>query len=116
MLYNPSILRLTDAERTAVLKHEYYIIFLHVTDRMPGGKMTKMWNIATDLAINSNISDLPKGTLFPVMPHLNLCRYKSAEWYMESLKDMAEESDGESSSDGEGTPGDNGAVMAYRTH
>lgn len=112
MLYNPEYFEgLTDAERTAVLKHEYYhIIFLHVTDRMPGGKMTKMWNIATDLAINSNISDLPEGACIPGnAPFESLPLYKSAEWYMESLKDMAQKNqDGESSSDGEGTPGDNG--------
>lgn len=112
MLYNPEYFEgLTDAERTAVLKHEYYhIIFLHVTDRMPGGKMTKMWNIATDLAINSNISDLPEGACIPGnAPFESLPRYKSAEWYMESLKDMVQKNqDGESSSDGEGTPGDNG--------
>lgn len=40
-----------------VLLHEFYhIMLLHVTSRMPGGKMTKKWNIATDLAINSELS------------------------------------------------------------
>ena len=44
-----------------VLLHEFYhIVLLHVTTRIPGGKMTKKWNIATDLAINSELSKFEK--------------------------------------------------------
>ena len=52
------------------LKHFYYhLIFDHVTgDRINNAtgddKITKRWNIATDLAINSNLEgELPKGAL-----------------------------------------------------
>lgn len=94
MLYNPDFFaKLTDAERADVLKHEYYhIIYMHVTDRMPvvdgNRKMTKRWNIATDLAINSHLYNLPKGGLIPGeigSPFESLPRGKSAEWYMNNL-------------------------------
>ena len=41
-----------------ILMHEFYhLIYGHVTSRMPEGGMTKLWNIATDLAINTHIPD-----------------------------------------------------------
>ncbi len=90
MLYNPDFFaRLTTRERLAVLKHEFYhVIFKHVTERMPDGVKMKRWNIATDLAINSHIEDLPEGglvpgkagTIFESMPS-----GESAEWYLKNL-------------------------------
>ena len=67
MLYNPKFFEdLTDLNRTDILKHEFYhILFEHVTGRMPenvnmetadGRRNMKLWNIATDLAINSTCS------------------------------------------------------------
>ena len=55
MLYNPQFFEdMADKERLGVLKHEFYhIIFEHVTGRLPPEGMSKMWNVATDLAINS---------------------------------------------------------------
>ena len=68
MLYNPSFFEsLTQVERSGVLKHEFYhLIFEHVTGRLPSEGMSKMWNVATDLAINSHlIGELPEGGCFP---------------------------------------------------
>ena len=45
-----------------IIKHElFHIVFGHICERLPDEGMTHKWNIATDLAINSNISgELPK--------------------------------------------------------
>ena len=93
MLYNPEFFEgLTDAERADVLKHEFYhITFLHVTDRMPEGVNPKLWNVATDLAINSHLHNLPKGGLIPGelgTPFADLPRGMSAEWYLASLPEI----------------------------
>ena len=60
MLHNPEFsaqLR-TDKQRAAVIKHKYYnLIFEHVTGRLPKEGMSKLWNVATDLAINSHLKD-----------------------------------------------------------
>ena len=91
MLYNPGFFsNLTDAERRDVLKHEFYhIVFLHVTDRMPEGGNKKLWNIATDLAINSHLHNLPEGGCIPGEgPFAQLPRGKSAEWYLANMPDF----------------------------
>lgn len=123
MLYSPEFFaKLTDDERRDVLKHEFYhIVFLHVTDRMPevdgDKKMTKLWNIATDLAINSNLHNLPEGCCKPGVPDTpfaDLPSGKSAEWYLKNMPPMpkkksnpdGEPTDGEGSGEGSGEPGD----------
>ena len=70
MLYNPKFFAdLTDLQRADVLKHEFYhVLFEHVTGRMPDGVNIKLWNIATDLAINSHLHNLPEGGLIPGEP------------------------------------------------
>ena len=57
MWYNPEFFnRITDNERTAVLKHEFYhLIFEHVTGRRPDGENMMMWNYATAVAFNSHL-------------------------------------------------------------
>mgnify|MGYP003113032653 CR=1 FL=1 len=67
LLYNPEFFEgLTDEERADVLKHEFYhLVFLHVTSRRPDATNPKTWNVATDLAINSHLKNLPKGCLEP---------------------------------------------------
>lgn len=67
MLYNPDYFaKLEQDEMTDVLKHEFYhVIFEHVTGRMPEKNVTKLWNFATDLAINSYLKNLPEGCLVP---------------------------------------------------
>jgi predicted metal-dependent peptidase len=62
MYYNPEFLSELHEQNPefvkGVLLHEFYhIVLLHVTTRLPPTGMTKKWNIATDLAINSELSD-----------------------------------------------------------
>ena len=97
MLYNPDFFaKMTDDERRDVLKHEFYhVVFLHVTDRMPEGVNRKLWNIATDLAINSHLYNLPEGGCIPgEKPFENLPRGKSAEWYMANMPDFGKGENG----------------------
>jgi len=68
MVYNRDFFaKLTDVEKAGVLKHEFYhLVFEHVTGRLPDGGMTRIWNFATDLAINSHLlHELPEGALIP---------------------------------------------------
>ena len=109
MYWNPEfIATLSKAQFFGLLKHEcYHLIFRHVTDRKQ--KPHLMWNIATDLAINSiiPINELPKGGLRPGQPFKdtsslsdpkaaerarkisdfiqNLPLGKASEWYMQKL-------------------------------
>ncbi len=114
MLYNPDFFeKLTDAERTDVLKHEFYhLVFEHVTGRLPEEGLSKLWNIATDLAINSHLPNLPEGCCMPgVAPFEELPSGKSAEWYFAELrKQQQENEDGEQgegeSGEGEGEQGE----------
>lgn len=110
MWYNPDFFaRLTDKERTAVLKHEFYhLIFEHVTGRKPDGENMMMWNYATDLAINSHLMDaLPEGCLMPGKEQF--ADYEpglSAEQYLRQLKkDEQFKDDGKGEKDKNGKPG-----------
>ena len=112
MLYNPEFFaKLTDEQRTDVLKHEFYhLIFEHVTGRLPEEGMSKLWNIATDLAINSHLNHLPEGCCMPGDGlFADLPKGKSAEWYFEKLKKMMEDEkkeQGEQDGDSEGEGSD----------
>jgi predicted metal-dependent peptidase len=68
--------------------------------------MSKMWNIATDLAINSHlVGQLPEQCCMPGEgPFADMELGKSAEFYFAALKKKAEENEGE----GEGGPGEPG--------
>ena len=60
---------LTPQQKIGLMKHEcYHLIFKHVTKRKQ--EPHKLWNIATDLAINSIIPlvELPDGGLIPGVP------------------------------------------------
>jgi predicted metal-dependent peptidase len=60
---------LNDKQKIGLMKHEcYHLIFKHVTKRKQ--EPHKLWNIATDLAINSIIPlrQLPEGGLIPGHP------------------------------------------------
>ena len=115
MVYNPEFFeKMTDVERTGVLKHEFYhLIFEHVTGRLPEAGMSRKWNFATDLAINSHlIGELPEGALIPGEGHFaELPVGKSAEWYFENLpkndEDKGEQGEGEQG-EGQGEPGEGG--------
>ncbi len=116
MLYNPKFFAdLTDLQRADILKHEFYhVLFEHVTGRMPEDVNLKLWNIATDLAINSHLHNLPEGGLIPGEPGTpfeNLPRGESAEWYMANMPDFNKDdgnSQGPSSSESQGQGGDGG--------
>ncbi len=109
MLYNPEFFEtLTDVEKLGVLKHEFYhLVFEHVTGRLPEGGMSKLWNIATDLAINSHlVGELPDMCCMPGSgPFADLPLGKSGEWYYNKLKDEQEDGEPEEG-EGEGEPGD----------
>ena len=113
MWYNPDFFaRLTDSERTAVLKHEFYhLIFEHVTGRKPDGENMMMWNYATDLAINSHLmGQLPEGCLMPGKEQF--ADYEpglSAEQYLRLLKkDENFKDEGKGKGEGKGKPGQGG--------
>ena len=130
MLYNPEFFeKLTQVERSGVLKHEFYhLIFDHVTGRLPPEGMSKMWNIATDLAINSHLMDeLPEQGCFPSRkPFEDYPVGQSAEFYFKMLKEDKQfnqdpengngngESDG--SSDGQGSGNGNGLPDSLDDH
>ncbi len=82
-LYNKKYFdSLSREERIAVFIHEcLHLINKHFTRQK---KDQKLWNIATDIAINQYIKNLPKGALLPdryVLP-----MFKSAEYYYDELK------------------------------
>lgn len=108
MLYNPEFMaKLPDNEKLGVLMHEFYhIIFDHVTERLPPEGMTKMWNIATDLAINGLpgvIDKIPSIGCIPGKgPFAHLPPEMSADFYFEELKKQKEQGKGEKGEKGEG--------------
>lgn len=109
-----------------VLLHElYHIVFGHVSERLPVEGMTKKWNHATDLAINSNLQgQLPDYCLMPgVAPYENMPHGMSADFYFRSIVEpenqkkqggKGDNGDGEpqsgegqpQSGNGQGQPGD----------
>lgn len=110
MLYNPQFFEgISDDHKQGVLMHEFYhLVFEHVTGRLPAEGMTKIWNQATDLAINSHlIGKLPKGALIPGEGYFEEFPVgKSADHYLELLKQKQDENeDGEGNGSGEGDPG-----------
>lgn len=108
MLYNPAFFEnMTERERLGVLKHEFYhIIFEHVTGRLPPDGMSRMWNVATDLAINSHLmGELPQGGCFPTIePFQEYPLGLSAERYFSMLQndEQFQPKDGDGDGDGEG--------------
>jgi predicted metal-dependent peptidase len=98
MLYNPEFFeRLTDVQKLGVLKHEFYhIIFEHVTGRLPPEGMSKLWNVATDLAINSFLMDeLPEGGCIPTRGVFeSYPKEQSAEWYYSKLQQDQQNQEG----------------------
>lgn len=110
MLYNPEFFEgISDDHKQGVLMHEFYhLVFEHVTGRLPAEGMTKIWNQATDLAINSHLlGKLPEGALIPGEGYFEGFPVgKSADEYLELLKQKQEENeDGEGNGSGEGDPG-----------
>lgn len=108
MAYNPSFMgRMSDIHRKGILKHEFYhLIFEHCFSRSPDGKkISRLWNMATDMAINCHIKDeIPEGGVFPHKYGFN--DYLSAEQYMKLLQEKSKDDD---KGDGEG--GDSGETI-----
>jgi predicted metal-dependent peptidase len=107
LLYNPSFFaKLTDLERTDVLKHEFYhLIFEHVTSRKPDDVKDRVWNFAADLAINSHLDHLPSGSLKPgTGPFEDFPSGLAAEAYLKRLERMQEESGESGEGGGDGLP------------
>ena len=107
LLYNREYFsELTDDEMMDVLKHEFYhIIFEHVTGRLPGDKVTMLWNFATDLAINSHLKNLPEGALIPGEGDFeDLPRGLSAEQYHAELKRRQEKEKKQQNAEGARKP------------
>ena len=136
LLWNAMFLAsLKSKEVRGLLKHEsYHLIFNHCSSRKQDPH--KIWNIATDLAINSLIShdELPEGGLYPGKPldlskvtdPVTLEKWKkvsdliesfptgeASEWYMTKLKENQEVADtisegGGGKCNGNCQPGGNG--------
>jgi predicted metal-dependent peptidase len=91
MIYNPEFFeKLPDNHVRGVLVHEFYhLVFGHVTERLPENVDFKMWNVATDLAINSLIGkeNLPDFVCMPgVKDFADYPLNQAAEYYLEMLK------------------------------
>ena len=111
MLYNPEFMAsLTDDHKLGVLMHEFYhIIFEHVTGRLPPEGMSTMWNVATDLSINSHlIGKLPKEACIPGAegPFKEYPVGKSAEWYFSKLQNDEQFKKDPKDGDGQSGEGD----------
>ena len=113
LYWNPKFVdTLNKQEFFGLMKHEcYHLIFDHVTSRKQEPHM--LWNVATDLAINSIIPEfqLPEAGLIPGRPITrnlkddqisksaqkvsdlieSFPRNKSSEWYMETLLESRED-------------------------
>jgi len=71
-----------------ILKHEFYHIILeHIDKRLMGESITKDWNVATDLSINSYlVGELPPQALFPGEGEFkDLEPFRMAEYYYHKL-------------------------------
>jgi len=86
--WNPDFLAGLGPEQVkGLLKHEaFHLVFEHTTTRRH--EPHKVWNIATDLAINSLIpgSELPEGGLIPGQAFQKLTPEQAATWQPESLE------------------------------
>ena len=116
MLYNPDFFEgLPDVQKLGVLKHEFYhLILQHTTTRNPDpdGKVSKAWNVATDLSINSHLmGELPENGCIPSMkdsPFENYPVGLSADAYLKMIKEdpqfqpKADDKDKEKGSGGKG--------------
>ena len=110
MVYNPDFMASLEAEAVRdVLIHELlHIVFLHITERHPEkAEHYKLWNIATDLAINSHLNNLPDFVCKPGLKGSHFEDYPegmSADYYM---KRLLEEQEQQSQGSGDGQPSKN---------
>ena len=128
MLYNPDFLGgLPEKQIKGVLIHEFYhLVFEHVTSRKPEGVPFLLWNIAADLSINCLIGkdNLPENCCYPGVGRFE--KYpegKTAEFYLEMMKDDEQfqgegqgkggEGDGEGNQQGGGSGSDSGQFDSH---
>ena len=128
MLYNPDFLGgLPEKQIKGVLIHEFYhLVFEHVTSRKPEGVPFLLWNIAADLSINCLIGkdNLPENCCYPGVDRFE--KYpegKTAEFYLEMMKDDEQfqgegqgkggEGDGEGNQQGGGSGSDSGQFDSH---
>ena len=107
LLYNPEFFQgLTPTQRKDVLKHEgYHIVLGHCTGRQVADQHHMRWNIATDLAINSHLENLPDGCCMPGEGQFaHLPPHRAAEWYFKQLEQ--DEQDKQDEQEGNGDSGD----------
>lgn len=90
LYYNPEFVKkLTYEELKAVLIHESMHVLLHHIARAAHYNYSmKGFNIAADMAINCNITNLPQGALYP--KSFGLPDQEAAEWYYRKLKQEAD--------------------------
>jgi predicted metal-dependent peptidase len=121
--FNPDFMRMHPPEhQQGIIVHElYHLVFMHVTKRnVLDKRMGSLWNVATDLAINSLIGEqnLPDFCLMPGKapkkgdPKLiefikNAPKNQAADYYYEKMKEIVEKSGGsggqcEGDGDGDG--------------
>lgn len=106
-IYNPRFMEsLERLGRRDVCVHElYHIILDHCTSRSVSAELHRHWNIATDLAINSYLDNLPEGCCKPgVGRFAEYPPFKAADWYFNKLREEGEEGK-EEDNDDEGGPG-----------
>jgi predicted metal-dependent peptidase len=112
MIYNPEwFADMPEEHVKGVLKHEFYhLIFEHVTSRAPEGVHPKLWNVCTDLAINSHlIGEIPENGCIPgVGVFEDMPAGESAEWYLAELIKQGKTQKKEQGS-GEGSESNGGA-------
>lgn len=129
--YNPDFFRsLTDEERRGVICHElYHLVFQHITRRTVADKrMGMLWNVATDMAINSIIGEknLPAFALMPGRRPTrkdpktgkivdggdkDLCdfiekapKHQASDFYFEKMKEIIDKRPPQGGDDGDGDP------------
>lgn len=117
LVWNPEFFEsMTHDEIMGVLKHEFmHLIFGHLNERRK--EPPKMWNVATDLAINSliveecgekslpscvllpgkfpsvdgeNLSEEQKAAMPVAMKIASMPRLKASEWYFNELQELAD--------------------------
>lgn len=127
LVYNPAwVMRLTPENRVGIICHEVmHCAMKHASRRQ--GRDRRRWNIACDLAINSELVrcgfKLPsKGCIPGVPPFEKAPADKSAEWYYDALQNHAggtpqpaggqgQGEGGEGQEGDQDDPGGNGGVM-----
>ena len=94
LFYNPDfILTLPLAQAQGCVVHEVlHVFFRHLTRfkiNEENRHLAKLYNLGMDMAINQYLPDLPEGVIYPET--FGLEKEKSADWYIEELKKLAEQ-------------------------